>query len=68
MEKILNLAIKIQKEFSQFYLAGGTAIMLKHNHRESIDLDFFRYTHFSFRYPSYKMRKLFKIQKEEVKE
>jgi len=41
MERLFELALKVQKIFIDFYLAGGTAIMFKHNHRKSIDLDFF---------------------------
>lgn len=30
----------------EFYLAGGTALALRHGHRRSIDFDFFRATSF----------------------
>ncbi len=65
MEKLFKLAIDIQKNFNDFYLAGATAIMFKFNHRRSIDLDFFKDKMFSFNRVSLKIRKLFKIQKEE---
>ncbi len=47
MEKMISLAKRIQKVFPNFYLAGGTAIMFKYNHRKSIDLDFFSSRDFS---------------------
>lgn len=31
---------------SEFYLAGGTALALRHHHRRSVDFDFFRATPF----------------------
>ncbi len=31
---------------SEFYLAGGTALALRHRHRRSVDFDFFRATSF----------------------
>lgn len=45
---IITLAQQIQKQFPHFYLAGGTAIMLKYNHRISYDLDFFNFKEFSY--------------------
>ncbi|WP_231450397.1 MULTISPECIES: nucleotidyl transferase AbiEii/AbiGii toxin family protein [unclassified Thermosipho (in: thermotogales)] len=36
LEKILELDI-----FHEFYLAGGTSLLLKYNHRPSLDFDFF---------------------------
>lgn len=65
MEKLIDLAKRIQSIFKGFYLAGGTAIMFKYNHRESIDLDFFKEKAFSFNKLSHKIRKLFNIQAEE---
>lgn len=65
MEELFKLAINIQKVFKGFYLAGGTAIMFKYNHRQSIDLDFFKETPFSFARISQKVRNHFKVQKEE---
>jgi len=46
--EIINLAKEIQSSFKNFYLAGGTAIMIKYNHRESFDLDFFSQKEFSY--------------------
>jgi len=40
-EKLVETALLVQKHFPDFYLTGETALMLKHNHRESKDLDFF---------------------------
>jgi hypothetical protein len=36
LKKIMSI-----KEFSNFYLVGGTALALKHGHRISVDLDLF---------------------------
>jgi len=41
------LARKLVPYLRGFYLAGGTALMLKHGHRISIDLDFFKERSFS---------------------
>ncbi len=65
MKKMFEMALAIQKNFKSFYLAGGTAIMFKYNHRISNDLGFFSCKPFSFRRISYKTRKLFAIEKEE---
>lgn len=48
-KEALNLLedISVNPEFSNFYLAGGTALSLQLGHRESIDLDFF--THINFK-------------------
>ncbi len=64
MEKLLSLAQKISTEFPRFYLAGGTAIMFKYQHRESIDLDFFNGRSFSFRYQAKKVRDAFEVENE----
>ena len=42
MKEIIKLAKDVQKKFKDFYLAGGTSLMIKYDHRESIDLDFFK--------------------------
>lgn len=65
LEKIKDIGVRIQKNFPQFYLAGGTALVMKYKHRISEDLDFFSYKEFSFLRLSKKMNKLFKIEKEE---
>lgn len=65
MERLFELALKVQGVFKDFYLAGGTAIMFKHNHRKSIDLDFFKEKPFSFLRLSSKIKKFFHIQREE---
>ena len=46
-QKMLNLASKLVPHLRGFYLAGGTALMLRHRHRISIDLDFFKEKSFS---------------------
>lgn len=61
-ETLFNLAKKIQKQFPQFYLSGGTAVMFKYNHRISYDLDFFSGRVFSFNLLSSKVRKLFEVE------
>lgn len=66
MERLYNLALAIQKSFRNFYLAGGTALMFKFNHRVSIDLDFFSESPFSFRRLSAKLRQNFNVYREEV--
>jgi len=63
--KLIKLAQKIQKEFPRFYLAGGTAIMLRHKHRESKDLDYFNQHTFSFRHIYKKLTEGHKIQRYE---
>lgn len=62
---LLKLAKEIQEHFPGFYLAGGTALMLRHKHRVSIDLDFFTQRSFSFTHLAVKTRKLFHVETEE---
>ena len=38
--------LKLIPAVGEFYLAGGTALALRHGHRRSIDFDFFRATSF----------------------
>lgn len=64
LESLANLARRIGPEFPSFYLAGGTAIMLRHQHRESVDLDFFSEKEFSFRRIVSKARSLFPVEAE----
>ncbi|MCM8811419.1 MAG: nucleotidyl transferase AbiEii/AbiGii toxin family protein [Candidatus Omnitrophica bacterium] len=64
-EKLKKLALDIQKNFKDFYLGGGTALMFKYNHRISEDLDFMKEKEFSFLRLSSKIRKLFNVDKEE---
>ena len=63
-DKMLKLAGKIQEAFKQFYLAGGTAIMFKHRHRQSFDLDFFSEKSFSYQRLAAKVRKLYVVENE----
>ncbi len=65
IEKMKKLAKEIQRNFKNFYLAGGTAIMLKHQHRISEDMDFFSSRAFSFLRLATKLRKILKVEKEE---
>ncbi len=67
-KKMHGLAEMIQRKFSGFYLAGGTALMLKHRYRVSEDLDFFSTRYFSRRRISQRMRKMFSVEKEEMGE
>ena len=60
-----ELVVEIQKYFKNFFLAGGTALMFKYNHRFSEDLDFLSIKHFSFSRLSMKIRNYFDISKEE---
>ncbi len=55
------MAKKVQKVFPRFCLGGGTAIMLKHNHRISADLDFFCDEPFSFNHALAKAGKHLKV-------
>lgn len=64
-KKIFRLAINTQRIFNKFYLAGGTAIMFKYNHRKSIDIDFFNPEEFSFNRLSKKLRQYFKVEDEQ---
>lgn len=63
LEKLLNLAKEINKNFKNFYLADKTAIAIKHKHRISEDLDFFNYKPFSFERIAYKIKSLFDLEK-----
>ena len=62
---LLKLAKEVHKHFTTFYLADGTALMLKHKHRLSIDLDFFNHKSFSYVLLSRKIRKHFQVETEE---
>jgi predicted nucleotidyltransferase component of viral defense system len=62
---LLSLAKKISNSFPAFYLAGGTALMLKHKHRVSVDLDFFNQKSFSYSRLSTKVRENFIVEAEE---
>lgn len=64
-QKLLDLAKKVGPLFPKFYLAGGTAIMFKYQHRRSYDLDFFNKSFFSFRHVAKKMRDNFTIANKE---
>lgn len=58
-KKLFKLALELSSCLpKKFYLAGGTALMFKYNHRRSIDLDFFADT-FSFQFITNKIRKKF---------
>jgi hypothetical protein len=35
-------ALRTMRAVRRFYLAGGTALALRHGHRRSVDFDFFR--------------------------
>jgi hypothetical protein len=62
---LLKLVLEVQKHFTNFYLAGGTGLMLKHKHRISVDLDFFSQKPFSYTQLSEKLRKFFWVESEE---
>ena len=64
LHRILDLAQRVAPLIRRFYLAGGTALMLRHRHRVSTDLDFFRETPFSFQYWARKLRKHLPVSKE----
>jgi len=56
---LLKLAKEVHKHFTTFYLAGGTALMLKHKYRLSIDLVYFNHKSFSYAPPFKKNKKVF---------
>lgn len=58
-KSLFKLAKEINKLFPSFYLAGGTALMFRHKHRISVDLDFFSQKPFSYARLSTKIRKNF---------
>ncbi|NPA42514.1 MAG: hypothetical protein GXO27_00585 [Chlorobi bacterium] len=62
-DDLLKLAESIHPRLKKFYLAGGTAIMFKHNHRESVDLDFFSEKHFSSHYYVRKLTEEFPVSR-----
>jgi len=64
-ERIKGLAKTIQKNFRNFYLAGGTALVMKYKQGISEDLDFFSNKAFSFLRLSAKLRKILKVEREE---
>ena len=66
MERMLNLAREVQKHFRYFYLAGGTAIMFRYNHRKSDDLDFLTSRVFSVNRLIDRVRKFFTVESYEV--
>ncbi len=63
MKKIIKLAEDIQNIFEGFYLAGGTSLMIKYNHRKSVDLDFFKEKLFSSNHLIKKTQRNFKVSK-----
>lgn len=63
MKEIIELARDIQKIFKDFYLAGGTSLMIKYNHRISKDLDFFKEKTFSFNLLIKKVQSNFKVER-----
>jgi len=65
IEKIKTLSREVQRHFKNFYLAGGTALTLRHGHRISEDLDFLSQKPFSFTRLSYRIRKIFNPEREE---
>jgi len=66
--KMLTLAKKLLPYLKGFYLAGGTALMLKHRHRISIDLDFFKEKPFSKHRLVKKLEEFFKVEGIELAE
>ncbi len=60
-ETLLKIARQISPLLPKFYLAGGTAIMFKHKHRISTDLDFFSYKWFSSKYYVKKIASVFPV-------
>ncbi len=65
-DKLLKLAQQIQPNFRQFYLAGGTALMFRYNHRISEALDSLSEKPFSSNRLIAKVRKLFTVEYYEI--
>ncbi|SHH27855.1 nucleotidyl transferase AbiEii/AbiGii toxin family protein [Thermosipho atlanticus] len=61
LEKILELDI-----FHEFYLAGGTSLLLKYNHRLSLDFDFFLLPNKKFKLELYEKKMLTSFQNLEI--
>ncbi len=64
INRLKALARRVVHHVQGFYLAGGTALMFRHRHRMSTDLDFFREHPFSFRHLVYRLRRRFPIEQE----
>ena len=62
LQRMLDLAREVSRHLRGFYLAGGTALMLRHRHRMSTDLDFFRGKPFSFRHLERKLRQILPVE------
>jgi len=67
-KKLIRLAQDVLPHVRGFYLAGGTAVMLKYHHRISVDLDFFRESSFSFRRLQAKLEKVLPVSRSEALE
>ncbi len=65
-ESLARRARRIQSEMPRFYLGGGTAIMLKYQHRISTDLDFFSEKVFSFHRVIARLQKTYPIDRFEI--
>ena len=63
VDSLIDLGQRVQSRFPKFYLAGGTALMIRHRHRTSVDLDFFSEREFSFRSVETRMRNAFRVQR-----
>ncbi len=64
--RLLELAKRIQPHVPSFYLAGGTALMFRYEHRISEDLDFLSARAFSVHRLISKIRKHFTPDSYEV--
>lgn len=64
LDRLLRLAASVQAAVPRFYLSGGTAVMFRHRHRRSDDLDFFSETEFSFRRLAARLRRRFRVEGE----
>lgn len=62
---MINIAREVQAQFKDFYLAGGTAVMVKYDHRQSLDLDFLKEKAFSFARLTTKVNKNFPVDRME---
>lgn len=64
IDRMLRLGARVQAAAPHFYLSGGTAVMFRHRHRRSDDLDFFSETEFSFRRLAHRIRRRFRVEGE----
>ncbi len=68
VDRMIELGREIQRVFPRFYLAGGTALMIKYKHRISEDMDFLSERFFSKMRLLQKFKRFFQMEKVEIGE